>query len=102
MVDLGNTKPDTYTTRKACLESAMEIVCNDREDTYGSPEDNFSLIAELWSNYTGAELSGKDVAMMMALLKIARIKTGKYKADNYIDLAGYAACACEIGDNNEN
>lgn len=90
------------TTRKACLESAIEIVCKDREDTYGSPEDNFDLIAALWTEYTGTELSSKDVAMMMALLKIARIKTGKYKADNFIDLAGYAACACEIGDNNEN
>lgn len=89
-------------TRRDCLQSAIDIVCKDREDTYGSPEDNFSLIAQLWSVYTGTGLSGKDVAMMMALLKIARIKTGKHKADNYIDLAGYAACACEIGDNNEN
>lgn len=89
-------------TRRDCLQSAIEIVCKDREDTYGSPEDNFDLIAALWTEYTGTELSSKDVAMMMALLKIARIKTGKYKADNFIDLAGYAACACEIGDNNEN
>ena len=34
----------------------------------------------------------------MALLKVARIKSGRYKADNYIDLAGYAACAAEIAD----
>lgn len=37
----------------------------------------------------------KDVAMMMALLKVARIKAGD-KADSFIDLAGYAACAGEI------
>lgn len=36
-------------------------------------------------------------AVMMALLKIARIKTGKHKDDNFVDLAGYAACACEMG-----
>ena len=29
----------------------------------------------------------------MALLKIARTVTGTPKADNYVDLAGYAACA---------
>jgi hypothetical protein len=33
---------------------------------------------------------------MMALLKIARIATGEPKADNYVDLAGYAVCAGEI------
>jgi hypothetical protein len=33
---------------------------------------------------------------MMALLKIGRIASGQAKADNYIDLAGYAACAGEI------
>ena len=96
MESIRTGESDT-TTRKACLESAIEIVCKDREDTYGSPENNFSLIAELWTVYTGKKLTAKDVAIMMALLKIARIKTGKFKADNYIDLAGYAACACGIG-----
>lgn len=86
--------------KKECLEKAIEIVCNDREDIYGKLEDNFKLIADLWSAYKGADFSSKDVAVMMALLKIARIKTGKHKDDNYIDLAGYAACACEIGDFN--
>lgn len=37
----------------------------------------------------------KDVAMLMALLKVARIKAGD-KADSFVDLAGYAACAGEI------
>ena len=33
---------------------------------------------------------------MMALFKLGRIATGGDKADNFIDLAGYAACAGEI------
>ena len=33
---------------------------------------------------------------MMALLKIARIAGGNAKADNWIDLAGYAACGGEL------
>ena len=33
---------------------------------------------------------------MLALLKTGRIASGQTKADNYIDLAGYAACAGEI------
>ena len=37
--------------------------------------------------------------MMMAMVKIARIKSGRYHEDNFIDLAGYAACAGEIASN---
>lgn len=38
----------------------------------------------------------EDVAAMLALLKIARIASGHAKADNWVDLAGYAACGGEI------
>ncbi len=36
--------------------------------------------------------------MMMALLKIARIKSGSGKADSYVDLCGYAALAADIAE----
>jgi hypothetical protein len=42
-----------------------------------------------------------DVAAMMALLKIARISSGNAKDDNWIDLAGYAACGGELESNNK-
>lgn len=70
------------------LKAAAECVC-------GSPEDNFAVIAALWTAYTGTDVTPKDVAMMMALLKIARAKAGS-KPDTYVDLAGYAACGAEI------
>ena len=37
-----------------------------------------------------------DVAMMMALLKVARIKSGGGTVDSFVDLAGYAACGGEL------
>lgn len=37
---------------------------------------------------------------MMALLKIARIRTGTATDDSYVDLAGYAACGAEINSKN--
>lgn len=77
------------------LKAAAECVCGSREEDYGSPEDNFAVIAALWTAYTGTDIKPKDVAMMMALLKIARAKAGS-KPDTYIDLAGYAACGAEI------
>lgn len=82
-------------TRMETLKAAAECVCGSREEDYGSPEDNFSTIAALWTAYTGTDIAPKDVAMMMALLKIARAKAGS-KPDTYVDLAGYAACGAEI------
>lgn len=37
-------------------------------------------------------------AVMMALLKIARIAKGRFKADSYIDAIGYMACAGELAE----
>ena len=86
-------------TRESILNAAKRCVCGDREQDYGSPEDNFAVIAALWTAYTGTDITPKDVAMMMALLKIARAKAGS-KPDTYIDLAGYAACGGELEVNN--
>lgn len=83
--------------RITILNEAAKCVCGEREQDYGTPENNFTLIGKLWEAYTGQAYSAKDVAMMMALLKVARIKTGT-KADSFVDLAGYAACAGEIAD----
>jgi hypothetical protein len=83
-------------TRKECLDKAAECVLQDRASQYGRPEDNFGRIAKLWSTYTGTVLDGIDVAMMMSLLKVARIRNNKDYSDGYIDLAGYAACGAEL------
>lgn len=83
-------------TRKEILDKAAECVCGHREQDYGRLEDNFQIIADLWTAYKDCGFTSEDVAMMMALLKIARIKTGHGTADCYVDLAGYAACGGEI------
>ena len=82
--------------RPEILEAAQRCVCGDREQDYGSPENNFKRIANLWSAYLQHHITPKDVAVMLALLKIARIASGHAKEDNWIDLAGYAACGGEI------
>lgn len=87
--------------REECLKEADRCVNGERDEQYGSPENNFQHIANMWEVYLratgeGVELNVHDVACMLALLKIARIATGKAKEDNWIDLAGYAACGCEI------
>lgn len=90
------TSEPEKTTRADILDAAKMCVCGQREQDYGNPEDNFRVIAGLWSAYSGTAFTAQDVAMMMALLKIARIKTGTATKDSFVDLAGYAACGGEI------
>ena len=78
-------------TRKDVLTEADKCVNRKRERDYGSPEDNFKAIAALWTAYTGTAFTPLDVAMMMALLKIARIRSGTATDDSFVELAGYAA-----------
>ena len=82
--------------REVLLEAARKCVCYNREADYGSPEDSFGMIARLWSAYTGYEFNPEDVAVMMVLLKAARIAGGSRSMDNWVDIAGYAACGGEI------
>lgn len=83
--------------REKCLREACEIVNGARNQTYGNVEENFDRIASLWSIYLDTAVTPIDVAMMMVLLKTARVSTGGVSHyDNYVDVAGYAACAYEI------
>ena len=84
-----------YLNRSEILEEAKRCVCGKRQEDYGQPEDSFSIIGKFWSTYLDKEITARDVAAMMALLKLARIKKG-VKVDSSIDLAGYAACLGEI------
>lgn len=93
--------------RPEILEAARVCVCGEREQDYGTPENNFETIGLLWGVYLRAaypelkqvmgvnRISAKDAAIMMSLLKVARIATGS-SPDSFVDLAGYAACAGEI------
>lgn len=92
------------TDREKLLDEAKRIVCGDRDQQYGKPEDNFEKISKLWSYYLTYPISKGDVAMMMILLKVAR-EGEKHKNDNLVDIAGYAACVAECenceGEENE-
>lgn len=82
------------------LDACKDIVLNQRQQQYGTPENNFERIASYWSVYLKDRIAGgidsSDVAVMMILLKVAR---GQHKLDNvdtWLDIAGYAACGCEL------
>lgn len=83
-------------SRGEILSTATEYVTKDRAADHGSMEDNFKTIAIYWSVHLGVEVHAHDVGTMMLLLKAARAKSNPKHADNYIDAAGYAACAAEL------
>lgn len=92
---------DTPTGKRAILEEAIKTVA-DRGVPYGGVEDNFGRIAALWKAHLknryviDVDIDPADVAMMMALMKIARLENQPAHPDSWVDLAGYAACGGEI------
>lgn len=88
------------TERGKLLAEADEIIHGDRNRSYGSPTQNFTDTAEVWSVQLrsllapGKKLSPADVARLMVGLKLTRMVAGD-KKDNWLDIAGYAACGYE-------
>jgi hypothetical protein len=71
------------------LNEAKAII-QDRGLEYGHPSDNMQRTAAFWSTYLEMPITDYQVAMCLALVKIARsMETGK--VDTYIDLASYSA-----------
>ena len=84
--------------RAEVLDTARQYVTVDRQSTHGRPEDTFAAIADLWNAYLPIDLTPVDVANLMALLKIARARQNPSHMDNYVDGAGYLACAAELAE----
>lgn len=95
------TSPGTQ-RRKAILDKVEACVCKDRPNQYGDAEDTFQVIADYWNIWlrqrgilqeTAAHcVNATDVAMMSALIKVARASSSPGHIDNWVDLAGYAVC----------
>lgn len=81
--------------RDAILSTAADLIRGDRHADYGDFKDNAECLAGLWSAYLGRTIHPRDVAPMLALLKLMRLRHGPHR-DSWIDLAGYAALGGEV------
>ena len=70
-----------------CTEHIVE-----RANQYDAPELNLKRIADSWTNFLKREISPYEVAVMMAMLKMARLSQG-YHQDTLEDAAAYIALA---------
>ena len=85
--------------RAKVLDTAKGYVTKDRAADHGDMEDNFRTIASYWNTHLGlieGFIEPHDVAVMMTLLKVARIKQNEKHLDNWVDACGYMACGGEI------
>jgi len=77
------------------LLEAHCLVNGERQASYGQPAPFFDRTAALWSAYLGHTVTGKDVALCMALLKFSR-EASHHKHDNLLDAAGYIGLAADM------
>jgi len=82
--------------RSEILDTAKQYVNVDRAADHGSAEKNFGLIALYWSAHLDTFVGPEDVAVMMTLMKLARIKANPAHIDSWVDGCGYLACGGEI------
>ena len=76
----------------ALFTDASRLITGDRQTAYGDPDTNLGRIGQLVGAWVGKDLNGADMAVIMALVKIGRMKSG-YHRDNYVDAIAYLAIA---------
>lgn len=87
--------------RVEILSTAEKAINGERNLAYGEPEDNFMRIARLWNAYLSnlgmpPQLRPHDVALLLDLMKTARLQNDHTHEDSWIDKAGYSACGGEV------
>ena len=84
-------------------EKIQKKIIKDRQEEYGDYEENFALLAELFSivlfDKIRVALTPQDVGHIMMALKLYRC-TKKYKADSYDDLSIYCKMTKQLRQKN--
>lgn len=87
-------------TRAEILAEASRIITQDRNSTYGEPEDLFEAICAAWDALDKARgerpRTPSDVALYMAAFKLVRASANPRHLDSVTDAAGYSAIAGEL------
>lgn len=86
--------------RSEILEEAISLINGERNNDYGDPLEDFQTTAALWQVYLRRTTLARgeltllphDVAVMMTLLKVARLSWTPQKRDHWADIAGYTGC----------
>jgi hypothetical protein len=82
-------------TKKERIIGIAKKTVRKRGNSYGTPHQNFSRIAKLWSCHLEKDISVYDVGVLFILAKVARSKEDMKHDDTWIDIAGYAGATSE-------
>lgn len=74
------------------LHEAYRLTTGDRQNQYGSPDQDFARTAAMWSALFGRHFETHEVAMAMVCLKLSRLTWSPAKRDSWTDAAGYVRC----------
>lgn len=85
-----NISPSIYTRIADNLVRVNDMLNGEKAKEYGNPRTMFKNISQRWFGRDDAEA---DVAIMMAELKIERIKYDHSKEDSYLDAIAYLVMA---------
>lgn len=94
---MTNTTPE----RVNILNEAAGLITGQRQQDYGTPEENFQRIADFANIIfkknleTNTPISPRQTADFMILLKVARTINSPTR-DSYVDIGGYAGIAGEL------
>ena len=80
---------------KDILINASDTI-SERGTTHGSYDLTMLRTAKLWSDFLEREIEPSDVAICMALVKLARIMETKSVRDSWLDFCAYAAISAEL------
>lgn len=70
-------------------DAAKKLITGSRHDEHGDYLKTFRMIADHWTIYKGVDFDPHDVAAMMALLKIVRLRENPGNQDNWTDGCGW-------------
>jgi len=88
--------------RNETLDAAKDAINGDRQQRYGEAGECLGRIAALWNALTGTQqFDAVNVAIMLGLMKVARMRTDATHADNFVDVCGYMALAAELATGDE-
>lgn len=94
-------KNGIYTRIADNLVRVNDMLNGEKAEEYGNPRTMFQNISQRWFDRDNAEV---EVAIMMAELKIERIKHDHTKEDSYLDAIAYLTMALAFmqeGENND-
>lgn len=80
---------------KDILTNAADII-DERARTHGHYDLTMLRTSKLWSDFLEREIDPMDVAICMALVKVARLMETRNEHDNFLDAVAYFAIAGEL------